>query len=335
MKNSKLRITETIQFIRTATLTPQSAMEKRASVAKAVENWCNSNALAADQISVAMSQAKARNRPGSEIDRSYRRAIILISFVTYPVTNYSATDTAANVNNLITTGYAEALGKEVNTASDILSLTSQLGLGSVYDLLLSDPDRFLTEKKVKVSVAPSNKGGSQEYAFYFEPVKGVYEFNSIAGAGRNPYKKIMAYIVPAINWHQIPTYPKIVPTVVSSGTPPLIITTQFTGCSLCYQKNGAGLLVAHVSPDGNNSDTSKKKQGAGMGAELINGDGFVGYAKKDFNVYVRDEDDPKKGYGKTDAMYIFGVHSAESWKLWSQHVYKNSKHVYQIYPKLL
>lgn len=331
MKESHARISQTISFIRKATVTPAAAMDRRKGVADALQEWFDARGPAVDTVSAAMSQNKTRNRPSDADDRHYRRAIILIKCVAYPAEN-RPDEHAANVNNVIKSNYAAALGQALIEAGQDLQLTSPTGLNEVYNLLLANPERFLTEKTIRINVA-SGVEGELEYAFYYHTGGKRYEFASIAYAGVRPHKKVMVTVVPAINWWEIPGYPKeVVPTVANaSGSPPLVITTQFTGCTFCYAPNGGGLLAAHVSPDGTNKDAARAKTGKKLGEQLTDdGNSFKGYGA--FKTYVRGATEEKLGYGDTEQMYIIGVHGRNGWECWSQHVWKTSKDVIPFYP---
>ena len=220
----------------------------------ALWNWKNNATLMEqNQLSGLMSQSGAVNRPGRTLDRSYRRASILLRCaVTDPFPgNWQGHKDFVNRNYRV--DFAGGYAMEVENAIDAYHSRPVVGANLIM-ALKTDPARFLTTYKLSVNGAGASGNvpyglqmNNRTLRFECEPpppgrattpaIKvGVTAWASVAAPGyRAGLQRIQGVDTSA--------YPGV----------DLLFTTQFTGCTYCFMKNPAGteVVAAHIDPGAN------------------------------------------------------------------------------------
>ena len=307
-KDDAVRISDTIAFIRTATV-PNAHLPKRQVVADMLHDREQRNSIQ-NNISPAMSQGSNNaiiGRADAQEHRQYRRAHILIRSVLLNVDRNEAAREAGQLNDA---NLATSLGNllaEVTTYVD--DLTTKLAL------LQAQPLQFLLHSKLQVVTAPLSK--VYDYAFYLDRLNAIYTFCLPGSVGSYAYIDVKVFQVHVQQFAALPVVARqggeplrtIAGAVVHGAD--LMVTTQLTGCAIPFHLNGATLVAAHVQPAGMAEDMTSTVRANGQLTQAPNLTGV-------FGARPTKADDPlnyvKDGYYN----YCIGVRKGGSWDLYAQ-----------------
>jgi hypothetical protein len=248
-KDEGVRITDTINFIRTAAV-PAAHNAKRATVADLLRDY-DADGHIADTVSPAMSQGSnyaILGRDEVKENRHYRRAIILIRMA---LQNADRSVAPRDVSQIGDANLPNELGNSLGQIHATLhDLTTKLAL------LKSNPISFLSNNTFNmVSAGATAPSGVADYVFYYDTLNSQYNL-----APEATVKNWAAVSIEVFHLHVQP-YAGLARTQGPNGQSldvvgnaaygaDLMVTTQLTGCSIVYYLNGATLVAAHVQPTG-------------------------------------------------------------------------------------
>ncbi len=253
-----------------------------------------------------------RFRPKDENERRIVRAAILLDLaLVFPES-----------------GWAQQAKDQINLGSQGAWGAFDAALGRARDAVYSEPgflDVMLSElrahplrvlRKHLITLDGGNKDGNPlTYRVWYQG--GGYRL-SCYGTG-NGYT-LKALNVKATAYKDVKDAPGALDPVNSAdgGGADLLFTTQFTGCSFCFMKNGDGtnIRAAHIDP-GKGEDAPS---GAELSKTMREGGGFSDGNGGDFKVYGRVPDKSGlPGYPESaGSMTIVGVRKGTEWRLYSQ-----------------
>jgi hypothetical protein len=311
-KNDATRLTDTIAFIRGATVPPAHA-NKRAAVADLLADREATHRIP-DTISPAMSQGSNYTIVGRDQvkeQRHYRRAIILVRAALLGTDRNFA---AGEVNQIADASLPAALGTVLD------EVTTQLAdLNLKLNQLRNDPLAFLTNNSF--NMVGEATSGPMDYDFYYDKLGQLYVLTL-------KEKNQIWVSVPVNVFHlHVQKYAGLgkpakagghwldVDGTVVVGAPDLMVTTQLTGCAIVYHLNGANLVAAHVQPS------------ADVNAEAIctnlRADGRLSKAPGKtvtgvFGAQLAKGGDPKNYLKVGNRNYCVGVKSGGNWDLYAQ-----------------
>lgn len=308
-KDDAVRISDTIAFIRTATV-PNAHLPKRKIVADMLRDREQANTIA-NNISPAMSQGSNYTIIGRESVqevRHYRRAIILIRSV---LLNIDRNDAARDAGLVPDANVAAELGNVLALVTTCIDdLTAKLAL------LKSQPLQFLLHYSLQVVTAPMSQ--TYDYGFYYDSLNQVYTFCLEDAVGS------YAYIVERVFQVHVQKYAAL-PTVAGQGNAApvrtiagavvngadLMVTTQLTGCAIPFHRNGATLVAAHVQPAGKAEDMTADLRANGRLTMAPDMTGVFGATAPKGNSVLNYQ---KDGFYN----YCIGVRIGGSWHLYAQ-----------------
>jgi len=312
-KDEGVRITDTINFIRTATVPPAHNAE-RATVADLLRDRYNDNRIDVT-VSPAMSQGgnlAIFGRDQVKENRHYRRAIILIRMA---LQNAHHTVAPAAVSQITDANLPTELGSSLNQVTTTLQdLTTKLAL------LKSNPVTFLSNNTF--NMIGDATSAPVQYEFFYDVLGNQYNLG--------PKRSVGPWAAVPIDVFQLSVQPYAGLAKTNRPNPPggqsldvvgviangadLMVTTQLTGCAIVYYLNGANLVVAHVQPTGIVAETMCTNLRAD--ARLSNAPGQAVTAV--FGAQAVKGADPnnykKAGYFN----YCIGVRSGGTWDLYAQ-----------------
>ena len=313
-KDDAVRITDTIAFIRAATV-PTVHLAKRATVADLLRKRNDDNQIPAI-ISPAMSQGSnyaMMGRDQVQDYRHYRRAIILIRAVFLSV---DRNDAARDVGLITDANLATTLGSDLDRVTTIVQdLTTKLAL------LKSNPVVFLQGHAIQVASVTSS--GPMDYSFHFDPLSSVYNLTPTPDLTR-PAVVEHVYSLHVQQYGGLTKSDRPSPpggqrievdgrTV--GGVPDLMVTTQLTGCAVVYYLNGASLVAAHVQPSGGvNGEGVCTNLRAGAKLSNAPAQAITGV----FGAQAARGVDPNNYVTAGYYNYCIGVRSGGSWDLYAQ-----------------
>jgi hypothetical protein len=248
-KDDDVRISDTITFIRTATV-PPGRDAKRGIVADLLHDLDLQGRIS-DLVSPAMSQGSNYaivGRDEAKANRHYRRAIILIRMA---LQNSDRSVAPRETNQITDANLAQELGNRLDQVCTTLDdLTTKL------DLLKSNPVQFLKNNAFNM-VSASGKNvpsGVMDYVFYDDALNGQYTLAAERDVNNIVTKKIKVFHL------HVQPYAGLAKTRTANGESldvvgniaqlELMVTTQLTGCAIVYYLQGATLVAAHVQPTG-------------------------------------------------------------------------------------
>lgn len=219
-----------------------------------------------DQIAVGVAK-------GSKDERAQRRAITLLWGVLAVTQGFPGALNARKATGMsLGTGALAAALQDVMMKAAVVA--SSAGAAHVFNTHLSFHTRqFLRVHRVfiagstsgadKFSTAPTgNYSNVVNFCFLYNAEHDRFEFSTVAMAMHGGSHSFAAVSVPALHWSDVPgrgnvASPNVAPApgfqgmlgVQLSGAT-WMVTTQFTGCSFCYQAAGAHPYAAHISPAG-------------------------------------------------------------------------------------
>lgn len=307
-KDVEVRLQETIQFVRTHP--PPNFAGDFNTIVQALNTWRRTaSAQTRRTLSVLMSQEKAPNRPKNQVDRTYRRATILVKCaLVEPETQWAAT--AAQVNNSTHT-FANPYTWALEASRDKL-FSSPAAARENLNLLKTHPKSFLNQHKLIVNGRP--QGQRFSYGFYME--NGIYNLDC-----NMPFKGLItedAINVPATPYGNVQNNLGNIQATLSSVDTncDLMLTTQFTGCCYCFMVNGANLAAAHIDPQGRTTGITGQhiSQQIRANGDFSNGNGGT------FEAYGRIAvGSGLFGYPQTaQQMIIVAVKKAGTWRVYAQ-----------------
>jgi hypothetical protein len=245
-KDDAVRITDTIAFIRAATV-PTIDNPKRATVADILRDRNNTHRIP-DIISPAMSQGHnfaIIGRDQVKEYRHYRRALILIRATllgAYP------NDAALQVSQIADANLSTALGADLN-----LVTTRLQDLRAKLALLKANPLAFLSANNLQVT--GTDASGVKNYSFCFDALSNLYNFMPEATNATWVDVEEQVYHLHVQKFTNLARTNKpggewldVAGSIVAGAD--LMVTTQLTGCAIVYYLNGATLVAAHVQPTG-------------------------------------------------------------------------------------
>lgn len=307
-KDAEVRLQETIQFI--GNTPPANFVGDMNLIVRALNTWRRTASLnTRHTLSLLMSQEKAPNRPKNSVDRSYRRAAIMLKCVLLaPETQWAAT--ALQVNNNAQ-NFANLYRFNVNDSRDAVYSSPGVARANL-DLLKAHPKRFLNQFKVVVN----GRAQGQAFPYGFYMFNGVYKLDCLhPGNGRITETAIN---VPATPYANVQNHLGNIQATLSSVNNhcDLMLTTQFTGCCYCFMPNGANLAAAHIDPQGLVTGIT----GQQISAQLRANGGFSNGNGGNFQAYGRvDVNSGLFGYPQTaQQMIIIAVKKAGAWRVYAQ-----------------
>jgi hypothetical protein len=247
-KNSTVRLTEAVNFI-TTTHVAGATPDVKAALVAAIRNWRTITATPVQtQLSNAMSQQGVVNRSGTQANRQYRRATIFLKCAISDPTPGHWAGVAAHENLNGGADYAERYRLAVRSAIDACHNTVLAATGLIQSLK-TNPGRFLNSYKLMVD----GPGASQREQYGVRMDDLVLKVRIQLTTA--PVIQTSAVKVGVTSWLavRIPgggTNPLVGTDSAAYAGADLMLTTQFTGCTYCFQKNPAGTEVkaAHVDP---------------------------------------------------------------------------------------
>jgi hypothetical protein len=306
-KEWNARITETINFIRTAQVPAHPNM--RVPIAELLDAKYRQN-----QIPQALSQQMSfgafyalQNRDIIRNFRKYRRALILIRVAILG-------DNAAFTVNQVAAIQDQNLALRLDNALNAAYQHEQQWLQAEYLSLRTNPAHFLAAKKLQI--IGTNASGIVNYTFFYNPDKRQYNFRPLPMILNFVHIVVQVYHV---HVQQFATVQNNLGAIVGGNTAgaDVMITTQLSGCSLMYETTGQGLVAAHIQPTGGQGAAG---QGINLVATLRNQAGFNnGLVAGNFGVFGSEANVGQHGYvvGNRHA-YIIGVRRNGVWELHAQ-----------------
>ncbi|WP_411281115.1 hypothetical protein [Gemmatimonas sp.] len=313
-KDDAVRITDTIAFIRTATVPPMHNA-KRALVADMLRDR-DAAGLIPNTASAAMSQGSnsaLRGRDAVLETRQYRRAIILIRMALENADRSVAPPATAIIPDA---NLSAALGLHLDAVTTtIADLTTKLAQ------LQAHPLQFLAANAFNMVGASTS--GVMPYGFIFDPLENKYHLAPIASVGNLPCVEIDVFQLHVQPYASLATTDRPVPpggqslhvagTVVHGAD--LMVTTQLTGCAIVYHHHAGSLVAAHVQPTGIVAETAC--------TNLRAGDTTLSLAPGNAATAVFGPQNPKgvnvNNYQKQGAYnYCVGVRIGGTWGLYAQ-----------------
>lgn len=168
----------------------------------------------------------------------------------------------------------------------------------------ANPLQFANEKKLTLQ----GKSTSGIVPFKFYQKDGGYYFNPNFYQGE--YTSILAYNVHVQDYDAVKTsLGAINASLVNGAATTLMLTTQLTGCSVCFSINGASLAVAHINP--------KQHDSKQMRTILRNTGGFANGNGGAFTVFGRIAALANDGYPDGRCV-VFGVYGPRGWEMFAQ-----------------
>jgi hypothetical protein len=248
MKNWEVRRDETINFIRTATVTTNA--NRREMIADLLKARYSMDQAFSDSLSQGRNW-DIFNVTGAKSLRKYRRACIAIRVGILGMAPAAATGGVANLDE---PALRAALGIDLG-----LAYQQEIGLLNVALITLRNtPGIFMAYYPLKIS-ASHGASLAMNSLFYYDFVSMEYRFAPAAnlnhgelmiGPYRAPYVQIPVY---NLDWRYYTAISNnmggIMGDVVTGN---IMITDQLTGCSFMYQQNGANMTAIHVQPHGAN-----------------------------------------------------------------------------------
>ena len=222
---------------------------------------------------------------------------------------------SAVVDKIADAQLATALDAAVGEAYELKMMTSPPVLQEIFSELLRDPKAFLTREKLMVSgIAAPPAGQKLVYRFWYDLAHTVYKFEANASKPLEEYISKPAWIIPVTPFSTVKeSYDRLVGAVV--GDVNLALTTQFSGCSYCFQvsKDRKQLLAAHIDPE-----RGKGESGESLSAKLRDGGGFQNGNDGVFRTFGRVKN-PGADFGYGDGLTtIIAVKGSGGWALFSQ-----------------
>ena len=315
-KNPLTRLDDTVEFIRSATVPEFFRPTQLLLVTALKAELAAINPVKQTYISTLMSQVSAENRPDDPQERNYRRAAILLHAIFSETKHLNTDRKAINANDQRTP--AEGFRTALVSACDKYFTRYDVA-ASNFNLLRTNPTHFLQSFQVSVNSGPTNDQDVSDYEV--EMMNGLYKLRA-AGSGANLYK-FSALNVKAQLYKDLVDKKKIKATNSSSDpSRTLMLTTQFSGCTFCYQEEGGNLLAAHIDPRSSTSAaaTSVFIDGVTMAKNLQASGGFEGATGSEFKTLGRSDDGAGVSacYGTGSKAIVVAVKRTNDWTIFVQ-----------------
>jgi hypothetical protein len=355
MKNVTVRINDTLAFIQNAGIGTFAENTCAYTLAHAYiqSHYPPAQAHLAGYVnfSNAMSMQNVHNA-GNAAQRDMRRAIYLLW---HAIGNNGLANRATTLGpGLLNNEYRRLLQK-ARIVEDANHARDHGSRNLLTTVIPAAPLQFLTDNKIMIYGSTTNAPDAQDrnivnFYFTYNPASDRYEFWPTGGhavpAGAYGFA---AASVPAIHWTAVPgrgnvATPGAPPPAVSfaaiAGTrldgSAVMVTTQFTGCSLCLKDVGGIIYAAHISPSipGHphpHVGTTLAQQLCGADPHVGAGD-FANHAGvAPFRVFGAGHSNiiglvngyPVPGHGGNPLQYmcVLGVQVGGGWQLYSQNVF--------------
>ena len=312
MKNAQTRLNQTIAFIQN---TPTLWLHAdRAPIVAALNTWRVNNPVQAANLSVLMSQNGSPNRPNAAQGRQYRRAAILLRAALMPMGN-----TFAQLANQVNTNPATPATQYqtyLNSARDEV-YSQAVVANNELALLAIHPRRFLTRWRLAVTGTPI--AGVLNYDVTMS--NGIYRLDC---TGANPGNTVFpALNIPARAYAGVQGNLGAIPGTSSVGhAANVALTTQFTGCSFCFQIDNTvpELIATHLDPTaavgGGWLPVPQQLTGQFIRGQLIAHGAFAAGNGGVFTVFGRDLAAPY-AYGAVRVIIVSVFRNAE-WRVYAQ-----------------
>jgi hypothetical protein len=125
------------------------------------------------------------------------------------------------------------------------------------NVLAKNTIHFLTHNHLIIRGSPKRVAGTGDlnvlpFYFYFDPGSNRFIIEQVPGPGRYQFN---AATIAATHWTKVPgrgndpntgSFAQI--DAIEVGGSRVVVTTQFTGCSLCLRSHGGRLYGAHIAP---------------------------------------------------------------------------------------
>jgi hypothetical protein len=196
---------------------------------------------------------------------------------------------------------------------------SAASLDKIFDELKKDPVKWLATNllTIKGEAKPDPRGGRKhEYSFFYKRDNGTFvlEYNSAMAPIQHTKKS--AWLIPVSNWSNVKDAVGKLPGTAVADDVDLAFTTQFTGCTYCFQidKTKKKLSAAHIDPE-----KGKGADGESISTELRKpGSAFAAPNDGTFKAFGRVED-IKKDFGYGDGQItIIAVKASAGWGIYMQ-----------------
>jgi hypothetical protein len=246
-KNSTVRLTEAVTFITNTPVAGIAPVLRNRLIAAITAFRTNTAVLTQAQLSTAMSQEGVTNRPGSQANRKYRRAIIFLKCAITDPNPANWANHAAFVNTHCVADFAGEFRNAMIDATDAAH-NSIVAATALIQALKNNPGTFLNDYKLMV-----NGPGASQVENYGVKMEGlVLKLRFPQGTAPIATSAIKVGVT---SWLAVKnpaggTHPIIGTDSAAYAGEDLMLTTQFTGCTFCFQKNPAGTEVkaAHIDP---------------------------------------------------------------------------------------
>lgn len=331
MKDAQKRIDSTIDAIVDDPQVPlgEKANVRKFLVAKAGEQ--TQTTVARDNFSAKMSMKDA-TAAGDKTDRMRRRECFLMRSVLSAggadIKTVGATELSSTFGDLVF---------RLRVAAD-QAYSGQGILRNIFmNRLKSRPLDFVTNFRLTVK-GSSARDGSQgdrnvlQYHFCYDSGTDTYLIQPDAiGKGSHGFSAVS---VTAVGWSKVPnrgtnktagSFADIAGIELDGAD--VMVTTQFTGCSMCFKKQGGKLLAAHIAPttpDGPLGGGGLADQLLGNVPTVTKGDFANGRGGGTFYVYGMTKSNlpgHPNGYSNISTikqMCIFGIEGDDGWKFFAQ-----------------
>ena len=254
-KSDVSRFNDTLKYIRT---TDKVSAEVRDPAYRFIKEWVDKfypeSSKARDgykTLSGNMSM-KAVDNAGEKETRKQRRAIVLLWSAM--LNSGLAREGQSLGEGLITSAFRKAMTKARIISDMARGITS--GNQDVFlNQFRRDPAEFLKENRVfingiRVDKQPADNVG--DFGFYYDSGADRYVIKTNAPSGSYPVRAIN---VPAVYWGDVPGRGKNAgggDFTGINGTPlngaAVMVSSQFTGCTFCYNRVGGITYAAHIAP---------------------------------------------------------------------------------------
>jgi len=321
-KSDTTRIKQTLKYIRT---TDKVRPEIRDAAYSFAQKWVNEfypesrkSTDAYKGFSGGMSM-KDIDDAGEKETRKQRRAIVLLWSAM--MNTGLAKQGQSMGEGLVTDAFRRAMTK----ARIVYDMSRGIRSGNedvFTNHLRRDPAEFLKQHRliiygIKAEDQPADN--LVDFGFYYDAAQDRYVLKTNAPAGSHPVKAIN---VPAIYWGNVPgrgqdaargDFSRIDGTPLRGST--VMLTTQFTGCTFCYNRVGGITYAAHIAPSNKvtaqpgeavvSIDPTELARQIAKGGDFGNAPDTAG-----FRVYGREHG--KRSFAN-GYLYKSGSHGSKNW----------------------
>lgn len=244
-KNDDVRMSEAINFFRDTPAPPEISQAMKTGLLAALTDWNTQTPLVTRRrLSGMMSQERVTNRPATRALRQYRRSAILLkcAIINPDPAQWAAVIATYNAERFPPAAtYADTVVTAVDTFFGSLAVGTRL-----IPQLKSDPSNFLATYRLTVD----GPGASGSSPYYLSCSRGGLRLFAGNPTGRATTAALKVGVTPWLV--ALGNGLDRLEGARSADVPAadFIFTTQFSGCTFCFQKNVAGteVVAAHINP---------------------------------------------------------------------------------------